>query len=252
MTNISGQLVLPSLGKRSPILNFYKGNLRRAYYFTNAALFLLVLAVVGFAKYQQWQFEQLKKRTGSESGKKVITLTYAQLGPPPSIQGVDAGAPTGATGARPSAPVVGVPRPVPDAQAVVETSPDQSVISGTSMLDVGTGTGTGTGTEIRIEEIIPDINAYVPVDAPPKAIVQKAPVYPEIAKKVGMEGTTFIKALLDLDGSIMRVVILKSSGFPQLDTAAVRCVLDWKFSPALQNKRPVRVWVGAPIRFSLQ
>lgn len=249
MNNISGQIALPSLGKRSPLLRFYQKNLRSAYYLTNAGLFLLILAIFGYVRYQAWRLEELKKKMGSETGRNVITLTYAQLGPPPSIQGVDAIG-QAASGSRPSAPVVGVPKPVPDAKAVVETSPDQSAIAGTSALE--TGTGTGTATEIKIEEDIPDINAYVPVDAPPKPVIMKPPVYPEIAKKVGMQGTTFVKALLNYDGSIMRVVILKGSGFPQLDTAAVASALKWKFTPAMQNKRAVRVWVAAPVVFKLQ
>jgi protein TonB len=225
-----------------------------AYYLTNAALFLLILSIFGYMKYQQWRYEEMKKKMGTETGKKVITLTYAQLGPPPSIQGAaDAGTPTSAApGARPSAPVVGVPKPVPDAQAVAETSPDQLSISGTSSIP-GAGTGTGSGdVTIRVEEVIPDINAYVPHEVDPKIIVQTKPRYPDIARKMEWEGTVFYKALVDLDGSVMRVVVLRSSGFPTLDTAAVEAVLSWKLTPAMQNKKPVRVWIGGNLRFRLE
>ena len=253
MNPITAQVALPSLGNRSPILTFYRRNLKVAYYLTNFGLLALIFLIFGYIRYQAWRLEEFKKKGMSDTGRKIISLTYAQLGPPPSIQGADAaGAPQAAAGARPSAPVVGVPKPVPDAEAVMETSPDQSMIAGTSALDAGTGGESGMATEFKVDEGIPDINAYVPVDIPPKAIAQRRPTYPDIAKKVGMEGTVFVKMLLDLDGTIMRVVILKSSGFPQLDTAAVVCVSNWKFSPAIQNKKPVRVWLGAPVKFKLE
>jgi protein TonB len=38
---------------------------------------------------------------------------------------------------------------------------------------------------------------------------------------------------------------------PLLDGAALDAVSRWRFTPALNNGRPVRVWVAIPVRFSL-
>lgn len=237
------------IGKRSPLLTVYNRNLRIAFYFTNAAIFLVIVLVFGYVKYHEWKYGQMIKKLGSTMGKKVITLTYAQLGPPPSLLGEGGSAPEAASGARPAAPTVGVPKPVPDAEAVAETSPTSAEISGVSPV-TGAGTGTGTGTIIKVEEI-PDINAFVPYEVEPRMVYSPPLNYPEIARLTDQEGTVFVKALVDLDGSIMRVVITRSSGYPTLDSAAVENVVQWRLTPALQNKKPVRVWVGRPIRFQL-
>jgi protein TonB len=249
MTNIAN-IFMPNLGNRSPILKWYSGNLRRAYFFTNAGLFILILGVFGFIRYQQWRAEEMMKKFQTTGGKKIITITYTQLGPPPSLMGETGGAPTAATGARPSAPVVGVPKPVPDEKAVVETSEDQTTISGVSNLPSTGGSGDGN-VQYKVEDVIPDINAFVPVEVPANPVQQAKPRYPEIARRMEQQGTVWVKMLINLDGSVMRVVVVKSSTFPTLDTAAVEAASTWKFSPAIQNHKPVRVWVGAPIHFSL-
>ncbi len=240
----------PAVGKRSPIINIAFGNLRRAYFITNGLIFLTILLIFAYIKYQQWRYEEMMKKYGASAGKKVITLTYAQLGPPPSITGTDeAAAPQAASSARAAAPAVGTPKPVPDALATQETAPTQQEISGVSPL-TGTGTGVGSGAIIQVEEI-PDINAFVPYEVEPK--IRSAPplLYPEIARLTEQEGTVYIKALIDLDGSVMRVVVVRSSGYPVLDSAAVMHAYDWQLSPALQNQKPVRVWVAKPIKFQL-
>jgi len=41
------------------------------------------------------------------------------------------------------------------------------------------------------------------------------------------------------------------SGPGGLDEAAIKCVKQWEFSPALSGGRPVACWVTLPIIFSL-
>ncbi len=245
MENTSNQVCFPSIGKRSPILNYNVGYTRRAFFTTVAFIFCIILLVVGYVQFSQWQYQRKLKLLGQNLGKKVVVVSYAQLGPPPSIQGADAVTPT--TGAaRASAPSVGVPKPVPDALAQQETSPDQASISG--ITNVGPGTGDAN---VVVDTTIPAINAYVPHEVEPKFLYKPPLVYPEAARSFSYEGTVFIKALLDLDGSIMRIAVVKSSGFPILDSAAVDYIEKAKFSPALQQKKPVRVWIGQTITFQL-
>ena len=251
MNGINAKFWFPAIGKRSPILNISALSLRSAYYITNVLIFLVIFGVFASIKYQQWRYDQQLKKAGVAGGRKVITLTYAQLGPPPSITGgEDANAPQAASGAQASAPAVGVPRPVPDAEAAQETAPTQAEISGVSLVGAGTGTGVGSGSIIQVEDI-PDINAFIPYEVEPKIQSQPPLVYPEFARIADEEGTAYVKALVDLNGAIMRVVIIRSSGSGVLDSAAARWVYDWKMSPALQNNKPVRVWVAKPITFKL-
>jgi protein TonB len=60
-----------------------------------------------------------------------------------------------------------------------------------------------------------------------------------------------VKALVDIDGSIMDVQILKSSGNQMLDEAALAAARKWKFTPAKQRDKFVRVYVSIPVNFRL-
>ena len=101
-----------------------------------------------------------------------------------------------------------------------------------------------TGPEI---EIVP----YYKVEVKPKPVVQAKPRYPDLARRAGIEGQTVVKALVDIDGSIMEVQVLKSSGNQMLDQAALTAARKWKFSPAKQRDKFVRVYVSIPINFRL-
>lgn len=101
-----------------------------------------------------------------------------------------------------------------------------------------------TGPEI---EIVP----YYKVEVKPQPIVQQKPRYPDLARRAGIEGQTVVKALVDIDGSVMDVQVLKSSGNQMLDEAALAAARQWKFSPAKQRDKFVRVYVSIPINFRL-
>jgi len=101
-----------------------------------------------------------------------------------------------------------------------------------------------TGPEI---EIVP----YYKVEVKPKPIHIPLPKYPELARQAGIEGQAVVKALVDVDGSIMAVQILQSSGNQMLDEAALAAARKSKFTPAKQRDKFVRVWVSIPIRFKL-
>jgi len=101
-----------------------------------------------------------------------------------------------------------------------------------------------TGPEI---EVVP----YYKVEVKPQPISIPTPKYPELARKAGIEGNAVVKALVDIDGSIADVKILKSSGNQMLDQSALIAARNAKFTPAKQRDKYVRVWVSIPIRFTL-
>jgi protein TonB len=103
---------------------------------------------------------------------------------------------------------------------------------------------TPTGPEIEIVE-------YFKVEVKPQPVATVKPRYPPILVKAGIEGRTVVKALVDIDGSIMDVQILKSSGNQMLDEEALIAARKWKFSPAKQRDKYVRVYVSIPFDFML-
>lgn len=103
---------------------------------------------------------------------------------------------------------------------------------------------TPTGPDI---EIVP----YYKVEVKPQPVSMPTPRYPELARQAGIEGTTVVQMLVDIDGSVRDVKIIKSSGNQMLDQAAVAAAMQSKFTPAKQRDKFVRVWVSRPIRFQL-
>ncbi|KPK62519.1 hypothetical protein AMJ83_10750 [candidate division WOR_3 bacterium SM23_42] len=101
-----------------------------------------------------------------------------------------------------------------------------------------------TGPDI---EIVP----YYKVEVKPKPIYQQKPRYPDLARRAGIEGQAVVKALVDIDGSVMDAQILKSSGNQMLDESALAAARQWRFSPAKQRDKFVRVYVSIPINFRL-
>lgn len=76
--------------------------------------------------------------------------------------------------------------------------------------------------------------------------------YPEFAKKVNIQGTVYVSFVVEKDGSVSNVEILRGIG-GGCDEEAVRVVKSmppWK--PGRQMGRPVRVAYKLPIRFTLK
>ncbi|WP_294143084.1 TonB family protein [uncultured Sanguibacteroides sp.] len=77
-------------------------------------------------------------------------------------------------------------------------------------------------------------------------------VYPEDAKKEGIEGRVYISFIVEKDGSITHVMVARSV-HPLLDEEGVRVMsMMPKWSPALLEGKPVRFMMTYPITFKMQ
>jgi protein TonB len=183
----------------------------------------------------------------------VRIMKYSELGPPPSIQ--SANVPPAISVAAPSVkPSIGIPVPVPDA----EVSPEQTFATQQEMnaATESVGEGTGTGGEVAIEKDIkieddgppPD---FVPYEKGPQIVKRINPVYPEIARKAGLEGTVYVKIWVDKQGKAKKAVIQKSAS-DIFDQAAIDAAMQFVFTPAMMQNGPVDVWVAIPFHFRLK
>jgi protein TonB len=84
------------------------------------------------------------------------------------------------------------------------------------------------------------------------AAIQKNLEYPEIARKAGVEGTVFVKVLVDAKGNVVDTDVIKSLGNNGCDEAAIKAIKSVKWKPAMQRDKPVKVWVSIPVRFMLK
>lgn len=76
-------------------------------------------------------------------------------------------------------------------------------------------------------------------------------VYPEIAKRAGIEGVVTVYILVSKTGKPVRTKII-DSGNSMLNSAAEKACLEATFTPGIQNGQPVDVWLAVPVRFSLR
>ncbi len=182
---------------------------------------------------------------------KVRILKYSDLGPPPSIS--QAPLPPAMGVQAPVKPSVGVPVPVPDAEVNPEqTFATQQELSATPS-PVTEGLSSEDGIQVTQDITIeddPDIDEFVPYEKGPVVVKNVVPKYPEMALRAGLEGTVWVKVLVDKDGKPKKAVVLKSAA-EILNDAALEAAMQFVFTPAVMNSGAVRVWVAIPFKFQI-
>lgn len=99
---------------------------------------------------------------------------------------------------------------------------------------------------------------FVAYDDPPQPIggfaaIQENLVYPEIARRAGIEGIVVVQAQIGVNGEVIDTRILQSLGEDNgCDEVAVAAIKAVKWQPAKAKDQPVTVWVSIPVRFKLQ
>lgn len=78
--------------------------------------------------------------------------------------------------------------------------------------------------------------------------------YPEMEKENNIQGKVFVQLVVEKDGSVSDVKVLKGvPGGPNLNTAAEKAIKKLKkFTPAKMNGRPVRLKMVIPVNFTLK
>lgn len=97
---------------------------------------------------------------------------------------------------------------------------------------------------------------FVAVEEMPEPIggihdIQKNIVYPEIAKRAGIEGKVYVLALINEEGIVDNAKIIKGIG-GGCDEVALNAIKDAKFTPGRQRGKRVKVKVTIPVVFKLQ
>jgi TonB family protein len=85
---------------------------------------------------------------------------------------------------------------------------------------------------------------------PPKLIKQVAPVYPDEARKAGVEGVVILEAKTDEQGNVVATRVLRS--IPALDKAAVDALKQWKYEPMIIDGKPRGIVFTVTVRFALK
>ncbi len=122
-------------------------------------------------------------------------------------------------------------------------------------VEYGTGGGEGTGGGGGFSGYIPppadQAQEFYAFDEAPVLIRFVNPVYPDLARQAGIEGTVELEVLVGVDGKVVEVSVLRSDVTTAMEKAAEQAAMQFLFKPAKQRTVPVEARIAVPIRFKL-
>lgn len=180
------------------------------------------------------------------------------LPPPPPLP------PPPATAAA-AAPEATVPRIVPDDEQVEVLAPDELTAPSGGGGEAAAGEGPGPGEGMGTEAAPVESAVSTPPPAEPVRYVEQMPrfegdinqflarnlKYPTLARENNIQGRVSVQFVVDEEGRITQAKVIKGIG-GGCEEEALRVVNAMpKWSPGLQNGRPVKVYIVLPILFVL-
>jgi len=99
---------------------------------------------------------------------------------------------------------------------------------------------------------IDESNELITTPAKLKPGTRAMPSYPDLARRVGVQGSVILLVIIGVDGRVGAIEVLRSPdprfGF---DLTAIEAVKQWRYSPALVKGRPVAVRMRVFVEFTL-
>ena len=140
---------------------------------------------------------------------------------------------------RPKVPIETEDEEVPDDVTIADTELDFDA----PVVDIPPPMRTD---DVEVEE---EILEFWIVEQKPELIKFVNPVYPEMARRAGLQGQVHVAFIVTREGRVTEPRVLKG---PEIfRAAALEAVRQFLFEPARQNDRGVAVRMTIPIRFSL-
>jgi TonB family protein len=76
-------------------------------------------------------------------------------------------------------------------------------------------------------------------------------LYPAVLRDAGLGGTVVVWFFISEEGRVLDRRVFTGSGYPLLDEAALEVADLFRFTPALNRDKRVRVWIQFPISFEV-
>jgi TonB family protein len=97
----------------------------------------------------------------------------------------------------------------------------------------------------------PGINDFIPVETQPAITKRAMPEYPPLAKTARIEGTVWVKVLVDKTGKAKKAVTIKTDA-EVFNESAETATMKSSFSPAVMNGINVDCWVVVTYSFKIK
>ncbi len=88
------------------------------------------------------------------------------------------------------------------------------------------------------------------VDIEPTIINSTAPFYPTYARRNNIQGTVFLKIWITELGDVRRAQLIYTSDTIFIEPS-MKAVMNWRYSPAIKNGKPIDVSFVVPINYKL-
>jgi protein TonB len=102
----------------------------------------------------------------------------------------------------------------------------------------------------KTTESTPAPMPFVAIESQPEVIHREPAIYPEIAKKMGLQGRVTVEVTIDAQGKPIQAKIIKSAS-DIFNDAAIEAVMKYSFKPAMMSTGPVTAKVYIPIDFRM-
>ena len=196
-----------------------------------AAVFHIILLMITFP-------EIVAQATEAAKDQKLYVVQQVRFQPPPPKQKQEI--------PKPKAKKVPIPDPTPDEPEPIRLNEPEPEIDIPQIDDIVFGIPEAP----PVAE--PEGPIYVGGDVKaPEKILSPQPQYTEIARKARVQGVVIVQAIIDKEGNVTNVKVLKGLSMG-LDDEAVKAIKKWKFQPATLNGKPVDVYYNLTVNFRLQ
>ncbi|MEO8381450.1 MAG: TonB family protein [Acidobacteriota bacterium] len=94
-----------------------------------------------------------------------------------------------------------------------------------------------------------DVVLYTALDSAPRAVRPINPIYPPLARQQRVAGTVLLSALINENGAVSDVKILRGINRLGIDDAAVRAMKSARFTSPMKDGKRVKTWWPQTIQF---
>ncbi len=195
---------------------------------------MIVATVLHFMLFQFWPTLTVKETSFTVEELKIIELPpEIEIPPPPEAI------------SRPATPVI--------ATAKID---DDITIAPTTFKDNPVEVLPPPPTN-DVEADLSAAPVFTPMTVRPeirnRAEIQQALMtqYPAMLRNAGIGGTVELWFFISKEGRVLDRRVFRSSGYVQLDEAALKVADVFRFTPALNREKIVQVWIRVPIEFQV-
>lgn len=152
----------------------------------------------------------------------------------------------------PQEKIIEPPPPDSSIPQIVEIQPPVVNVAIAQLPPSAADEGIDDVVEVAHQNYASKIESVSRFTSKPKPISMKHGIeeYPAESIRAKEAGRTMLKICISTTGTVESVSVVKSSGFPRLDKAAVKVARDYRFKPALRDGEPVPACMEYGIVFS--